>query len=269
MWPVFFYIGPLVIEFYYIFLAIGMFTGLLGTLTMGARRVKPWPIEPLMLVYLMIGGLVGARAFWVIEYQGVRPLHTALLIWRGGLAFYGGLCGGLLATSLYFRMKQVPVLEGWDILAPFVALGEAITRIGCLLNGCCWGRPTRLPWGIRFPRASYGAYLQHLEHGFIEPAARWSLPVHPTQLYSTLALLIVFFLCLYTYNRRRFTGEVFLVYLIFSCASRFAIEYLRADSARIFLNLTLYHLLSAAVVIGAGAVLMARLCVSRRDQSQV
>lgn len=141
--------------------------------------------------------------------------------------FFGGFIGGFLAAVFYLQKEKIPILHVADLIAPAIALGQFFTRIGCFLNGCCFGLPSTLPWAIKFPA--------HCAAG-ASPVG--DQPLHPTQLYSSLfGLLLFFFLknILFKPHRR---GEVFALYLIFSGGFRFGIDFIRyyEDSANFWIN---------------------------------
>jgi phosphatidylglycerol:prolipoprotein diacylglycerol transferase len=120
----------------------------------------------------VIGGLVGAKLIWAIEFSGTAPF-ASLLFSRGGLSWFGGLVGGVSTGLWFLRRRRIPLLAALSAAAPALAIGHAIGRIGCFLVGDDYGRPTTLPWGVAFPRG-------------LPPT---DVPVHPTQLYETAALV--------------------------------------------------------------------------------
>src|SRR5947209_7911921 len=105
--------------------------------------------------WLIVGGILGARSlyvitFWREQFAG-KPFWEMFMIQHGGLVFYGGFIGAVLAVVLYARLKKLQLWKVFDVLAPSLALGYSFGRVGCLLNGCCYGRACSLPWAIRFP----------------------------------------------------------------------------------------------------------------------
>ena len=147
--------------------------------------------------------------------------------WRGGMAWYGAPLGALLATLLYGRWKRIDAFEFADIGAPAVALGHAISRLGCLLAGCCFGAPTHLPWGLRFGSGSH-AYLQHLRHGWL-PGDGLTLPLHPTQPLESAGEFVIFLVLARLLAKRRFKGQVWLSYFIGYSMLRLFAESLRGE----------------------------------------
>src|SRR5207244_566989 len=139
--------------------------------------------------WLIIGSILGARTLYVItfwrEQFAQKPLWEIFMVQHGGLVFYGGFVGASLAYILYARLKKLPLWKGADILAPSIALGYVFGRIGCLMNGCCYGRPCDLPWAIHFP-ANSPPFKDQSSDGLLGPDATRSLGVHPTQVYESL-----------------------------------------------------------------------------------
>lgn len=167
-----------------------------------------------LCIVVLIGSIIGARLLSAAldwgEYAG-HP-ERLLRVWEGGLSFHGGLIGGWLAGSILTVRRRIPYGHMVDIVAPAVAIGYAVTRLGCFLNGCCYGAPTDLPWGVRFPEL---------------PPPDCTIPRHPTQLYASAAMTAIFFLLLAIKPHLRREGHLGLVFLALYSVYRFAIEYLR------------------------------------------
>jgi len=222
------------------------------------RRNEGFLIPPQAGAWGLLGALLGAKIFWAIQYTAPRHWWRAIFLWEGGLVFYGGLVGGLIVVWAYFRRHRIPPLPAADILAPYVALGEAITRVGCFLNGCCWGAVTGLPWAVSFP-AGCAAYGSHLETGLVPPGATHTLPVHPTQLYMVAGLLGAFGLLKWLLARKRFAGEVALGYLFLYGVVRFTVEIFRGDSGRPVADMTVSQLISLGLALAAAALWLWRI----------
>lgn len=218
-------------------------------LTVRASRTRPGGLEvsPMLGIWAMFGSLVGAHGFFIVQYGNIRDVWRALFVWEGGLVFYGGLFGGLLATALYLKIRNVPFLNAADSAGPYLAIGEAIARIGCLLNGCCWGAVCNLPWAVTFP-ADSPAFAQHVTDHALPHTASRSLPVHPTQIYMVIGLLIITAVLHRALFRERPAGLVFFGYVFLYGVLRFLVELVRGDSARSVLGLTVSGAISAAFV---------------------
>jgi phosphatidylglycerol:prolipoprotein diacylglycerol transferase len=187
----------------------------------------------------VIGGLVGAKLVWAIEFRGDGPF-LSLLLSRGGLSWFGGFLGGVGTGLWMLRRQRIPVIRGLAAAAPALAVGHAVGRIGCFLVGDDYGRPTSLPWGIAFPRG-------------LPPT---TIAVHPTQLYETAGLIPIAWLLMRWRRRGVDDGVVFGRYLVLAGSLRFVIEFVRVNAA-VAGPLTLAQIFSLAV-IGAGLVLLSR-----------
>ncbi len=218
----------------------------------GLRQNPPIEGNPRGGLWAFFGALIGAKAFWIIQYDTPWNVWRAVFVWMGGYVFYGGLLGGAGALLLYMRLNRLPILRSGDICVQYLALGEAITRVGCFLNGCCWGEPTHVPWGVHFPRHSY-AWLEHVKEGLLEASAPASLSVHPTQLYMVGGLVITFLLMRLLSARPHREGAIILHYCLLYGILRFSVEHFRGDSARSVLGLTVSQSISAALIVFAVA----------------
>jgi phosphatidylglycerol:prolipoprotein diacylglycerol transferase len=187
-------------------------------------------------VYILLSSIIGARLLYVLsnlnEYK-TQPVE--IIFSRSGFVFYGGLILASIITIWYLKRRDLSVGKIADVIAPSIAIGQAIGRIGCFLNGCCYGKQTTLPWGV-----------------MIAGRDPFDLtPLHPTQLYSSAGNLIIFFILTYLWKRRKFDGQIFLMYLILYAVTRFIIEFYRGDTPYILFNLTLSQLLSIFIFAGA------------------
>jgi phosphatidylglycerol---prolipoprotein diacylglyceryl transferase len=268
--PIAFQLGPLTIHWYGVMIALAFLAGL-WTATRRARRVNVAGDKIADVTFwLMIGAILGARAvyvatYWKTEFSS-RPWSEMFMIQHGGLVYYGGFIGATLAGAIYLRWKKLPQWKMADILAPSIALGSIFGRIGCLLNGCCYGRGCHLPWAIRFPSQSEGAWMQQFNQGLVgrdEP----SLPVHPTEIYDALLNLALYFGLAWLFRRKKFDGQVFATYFIGYALCRFIVEYFRGDYPPDHLHngLTSAQLVSVPIFI-AGVALYALL--SRRIEAR-
>jgi phosphatidylglycerol:prolipoprotein diacylglycerol transferase len=174
--------------------------------------------------------LVGARAHFVLTQWGrfaAEPL-TALAVWSGGLHAPGGIVAAMVAAPAVLRRYGIPWRRYLDATLPAAGVSLAIVRVGCLLNGCCFGTLCAWPWGIRFPHASY-VFLVHAEAGLVAPDASASAPVHPLQLYFAAAALLMAASGWWAARHKRYDGEVALVSLFVFAATSAVLELFRAD----------------------------------------
>jgi phosphatidylglycerol:prolipoprotein diacylglycerol transferase len=186
---------------------------------------------------VVVCALVGSRMLYLANHlDEARSAWDWVRLSSGGIVAYGGFLGGTAGAWLVFG-RGMGLLAAADLMTPSVALGTGLTRIGCFLNGCDFGTPTALPWGLRFPRGS-PAWLEHLGSGVsldgarVVPGSDWSLPVHPTQLYEAAAALVLFALTLRLRGRARFHGQIFLFFFAGYGVARAAIELVRGDPSR-------------------------------------
>lgn len=235
-------------------LALAFLVGTLAAVRSLNRREPPIPVTTLCGVWAFVGALLGAKAFWIAQYDSISNLWRVVFFWESGLVFYGGLIGAIVGLVGYLKFNKLPVLVVADACAPFVALGEAITRVGCFLNGCCWGRVSDVPWALAFPRSS-PVFEQHAHEHLVSPTAMASLPVHPTQLYMVLGLMAAFALLLWAGRRARYAGQTTLLYLFLYGIVRFTVEIFRGDCPRSLMNFTLSQMISFGLIVAAGIAL--------------
>jgi phosphatidylglycerol:prolipoprotein diacylglycerol transferase len=199
--------------------------------------------------WLIVGTIIGARAlhvvtYWKEDFAG-QPFWEIFAVWRGGLVYYGGLIGASLAGLLYSRVKKIPLWKLADVLSPSIALGYVFGRVGCLLNGCCFGRECHLLWAVQYP-------VGHETH----PVGSAAVPVHPSQIYDSLLSLILYFALAWLYRRKKFDGQVFATYLLCYAVTRSVVETYRGDytAPHLHWGLTPAHLISIGI-FAAGAAL--------------
>ncbi len=204
----------------------------------------------------VVGGLIGAK-LW---YWALYPRWDALFS-RSGMVWYGGLAGGSLAVLMNGWRLKIPTRLTADLVAPALAVGYAMGRIGCFLVQDDYGVPTTLPWGLKFPEGLPASTAANLgEWGIDIPpgtAPFEVLAVHPTQLYEVAAMLLVFWILWRLRANRHGMGWLFGIYLVTAGAERFLIEFIRAKDDRILGSLTVAQLASVAV-IAIGVALMSR-----------
>ncbi len=218
-----------------------MLLGLLSAIVLAEYRARQAGYAPEMIwdlaTALFIPGIIGARVYYLVQHgdkvfvgkQGLPEiLFAAVNLSEGGLVLYGGLIAGTVAYFVFCFWKHLPPLRIADIITPSVCVGIGFGRIGCLLNGCCFGDRCELPWGIVFPHDSV-PFLALVQRGFLAPDALATPPLHPTQIYSSLDGFFTAALVLWYSRFRRVPGDVFGLALLILPVSRFLIEFLRGD----------------------------------------
>jgi len=217
MRPILFSLGDISIHAYGFMLALAFLAGILISIRYARKEGLKGDVILDLALYVIIAAIVGARLVYVLgQWDQYRDnLIDVIMVQKGGLVFLGGLLAAIGVVALYARIKQIPILKLLDILTPGSAIGYAITRIGCFLNGCCFGLPTDLPWGMAFPPGAL-AYFYFQE-----------MRLHPTQLLSSASMFAAFLILVILYKFKKLDGQIFYWGLIFYSVYRFAVEFLR------------------------------------------
>ncbi len=210
MHPILFEVGPVIVYSYGFMLMVAFLLSIFVAIREAKARAIAVESVYDLAFFILIGGLIGARLAFVFYNWPLFALNPweALAVWEGGLSFYGGLIGGLVAGLIFVYWKNLVLEDMFDIVGISLPLGISIGRVGCFLNGCCYGKPTHLPWGVFFPGVGYKA--------------------HPTQLYELFYTFLIF-LIVYFFRYRIGRGNVFLVFLLLYSFFRFLNEFLRVN----------------------------------------
>lgn len=227
------------------------FVGSTWIATWRARREKLDPEVILdMAFWIFLTGLISARLFYCVQYWGqdINSLLDAVQYWKGGIVYYGGVLGGVLAFFAYRHFNPFPLRPYMDVMAPAIMVGTLFGRLGCFLNGCCYGDVCNLPWAVRFPKPS-PPWSFEWSNKLIPADALYSLPLHPTQIYSALDALVILILLSAFYPLRRRDGEVLGLLMITYPVTRFLIEYLRNDEGVFFAGLTISQNISVLLLL--------------------
>jgi phosphatidylglycerol:prolipoprotein diacylglycerol transferase len=218
MHPIIFRIGPLTLYSYGLALAVAFVVATL--IVYNSAKTEGLDTTKLLDLgfYGILFGIIGSRILYILQNPSefiASPLRIFML-WEGGLVFYGGILGGILATIFLLKKYRLPFWKTMDVLAPPLVLAQAIGRVGCFMAGCCYGKPSGLPWAVTFNNPNTLA-----QKGF---------SLHPTQLYHSIANLIIFcILFFFVRKRKQFNGQIFCLYLCMYPFARFFIEFFRGD----------------------------------------
>jgi len=248
MHPILFSIGDWPVYTYGVLLALAYLAGL----QMAVIRARRQGIDATKVmdfgIYLIIAALVGAKLMLVIvdfDYFRTRPAELLSLVRAGGV-FYGGLLAALVVGLWLVKRYQLPAWTTADLAAPGIALGHVVGRLGCLAAGCCYGRPTDVPWAITFTNPLAAANV----------GTPLNVALHPTQLYDAGAELVILIGLLATERMgRTFAGRTFWLYMLLYAISRFVIEIYRGDERGMMLGLPTSQLVSVLLVPVALAML--------------
>ncbi len=252
MHPTLVKLGPLELHAYGFLLAVSFFCGIALAARRAPRRgLSPESVYDTSLV-IVLAAILGARLMYVFFHrEEMLSVVDMIAVWRGGLTMYGGVMAAMAASWLYLRRKKLPFLPMADVVAPSLGLGLMLTRVGCFLNGCCYGKPTQLPWGVTFPDEAFGGRVFG------------STPLHPTQLYSSLLGLVILVVLLLADRKRRADGQLFALYLILASAGHFALDFWRYYEANVYILGALT--VNQVIAIGACLAGVALFAAARRN----
>lgn len=222
MHPILFNAGPITIYSYGVLLASAYLLGL----WLAVKRARAAGVDPTrimdLLIWVIIAALVGAKALlFIVEFdQFTSSWQEFTTLLRSGGVFYGGLIAAVVVCIYQLRKHKLPLWTSGDLFAPGIALGYMVGRLGCLLAGCCFGRPTDVAWAVTFTDP-----IANLNVG-----TPLNIPLHPTQVYESAAGLVILLLLLGLERiGRAFPGRTFWLFVLFYSVSRFIIEFYRGD----------------------------------------
>ena len=229
MHPILFVIGPLTVYSFGLMLAVAVIacSYLMGCDAVRVSIAKDTVYD--FVFWVALSGILGSRIFYVLinlDYFIETPSEL-FQIQHGGLAWQGGLILGFAAAIIYLKKKKLPVLKFLDLASPYAALGQAIGRVGCFLNGCCYGQP--VAWGLYFP-----VHHAHL---------------HPTQIYESIGLVIVFVVLRRLNMVQHPPGRVLFAYLMSAALLRFIVQFFRYDYDPIFFGIGLFQWICAVIFL--------------------
>ena len=249
MHPILFEVGDWPVYAYGVLLAIAYLAALQLAVVRARRRGIDGSRVMDLGIYLIIAALVGAKLMLVLvdfEYFVREPAEILSLIRAGGV-FYGGLIAAVGVALWLVRRYELPMWTTADLFAPGIALGHVIGRFGCLLAGCCYGRPTSVPWAITFTDPAAAANV----------GTPLGIPLHPTQLYDAGAELLILVVLLATERKGRpFPGRTFWLYILLYGTSRLLIEVFRGDDRGMVLGVSTSQFVSLVAIPLAVAVLL-------------
>ncbi|MGD9142171.1 MAG: prolipoprotein diacylglyceryl transferase [bacterium] len=246
--------GSVGIRSYGVMLAIAFWLGI----ELSARIARKRGFDPLIIVDLglviLLSSVAGSRFLYVISHLSdfSGDPWGVFKVWEGGLTFYGGLIAAVVTGVLYIKRRRLPASEITDILAPQIALGIAIARVGCFLNGCCFGKESSLPWACAFPPDSLAGSVMH------------GLRLHPVQIYAVIANLIIAIALWRLLKRKLPAGTVFSCLLVFYGAWRFIVDFWRYYEDEMLLgsggvSVSVNQVVSIVlIIVGIGLLLRSR-----------
>lgn len=234
-------IGPITIHSYGVLVASGFLLGIAWAVHIGKREGMDGQAIMDTAFWIIIAAIVGSRIAFVLvnlDHYLQNPLDF-FKIWQGGLVFYGGLIGAVIAVALCVRKYGLDLWSFADVAAPAVALGHAIGRLGCFFAGCCYGLETHVPWAVEF-------------HD-VKSIAPLGVPLHPTQLYDSANEFIIFLILTAIRPWRKFTGQIWWTWVGLYAIGRFIVEFYRGDPRGLYFG----GAISTSQIVGVGAVALA------------
>ena len=250
MYPVLFHIGAFAVHTYGVFVAMAVLSAIALALREARREGEDANKILDLCFYILVAAIIGSRILYVlINWSAFRHDPFEIVrIWHGGLVFYGGFIGALIAALWYIRRKGLPLLKTADIIAPSIAFGQFVGRIGCFFSGCCYGKTCDLPWAVIFTQT--------------ESLAPKGVPLHPTQLYSSLNSLFIFLVLVGLRRIKGFNGQIFWSYVLLYGVTRSILEHFRGDERGMFVE----GMLSTSQLIGltVAVIAIAMMIILRR-----
>jgi len=251
MHPVLFQIGPFPIHTYGFLIAVGFLVAVTVIRRLAARSGLDVERVADLTFWSLLVGFAGARALFVMtrwDYFMQNPI-AIFQVWQGGLVFFGGPLAVLPFFAWYSRKHRLPVWKVGDVLVPGLAIAHAFGRLGCIGAGCCYGRPTHAEWGFKFYSDLVDVHLR-------------GVYLHPTQLYESISMMVLFAGLILTFVRKRFDGQVVLMYFMTYPLIRSVIETFRGDTIRGFVIdglLSTSQFISILVFLGASVFFFYRM----------
>jgi phosphatidylglycerol:prolipoprotein diacylglycerol transferase len=251
MHPLLFHLGSIPIHTYGVMIALGFLAALLVLRMLAPKEGLELDTVFDFAFLCLLSGFLGARFLFILTRLNdfMSDPVSIFKVWEGGLVFYGGPLAAIPVLFWYTRKKKLNIWKLGDISAPALTIGHFFGRFGCFSAGCCYGKPTNSPLGVKF----YSP--------LVDPALR-GVPLHPTQLYEAFSLLVLFIGLLYVQRTKKFDGQTMLVYLMAYPIIRSLIEIYRGDVIRGFIIdniLSTSQFISILVFVAAGTVLYRRL----------
>ncbi|NQT10421.1 MAG: prolipoprotein diacylglyceryl transferase [Desulfobacteraceae bacterium] len=234
MHPVLLKLGSFSIYTYGFFIAMGFIAGILLAKS-EAKKLGEDPEKIMDLsFYVLIAAILGSRLLYIFINPEIflSDILEIFRIWNGGLVFYGGFIAALIVGLSYLKIKKMPLWRTMDIAALSLVLGQFLGRLGCFSAGCCYGKACNLPWAVTFTNP--------------DTLAPIGIPLHPTQLYHAISNLSIFVFLWFFRRRKKFSGQLFWLYVMLYAVSRSFIEIFRGD----FRGEPVFGVLSVAQAIG-------------------
>jgi phosphatidylglycerol:prolipoprotein diacylglycerol transferase len=237
MHPILFHIGSFTVYSYGLMIALGIVAGVAYLVIQGKREVDlTFDQANALFLYIFLAALIGGKVFLFLEEPRVYFAHVERLLKGAGFVFYGSFLFSVPTMLWFFKRNKLDTFKMLDIMAITTCLVHMFGRIGCFMAGCCYGNPTTSVFGVSFTDPAC----------YADPKG---VPLHPTQLYEASYIFMVMIFLFYMRSRRKFYGQLFLLYLLLYGAGRIAIEIFRGDQTRGYVFNVISHSQFIAMMI--------------------
>ena len=259
MYPLLIKLGPIPIHTYGFMIALGFLTAIFTIRKLSERAQLDVERVLDLTFWVLLVGFLGCRVLFILtrfSFFLSDPL-AMFKVWEGGLVFLGGPIFAMPFTVWYLRKYKLPLWKTMDAMIPGLAIAHALGRLGCLAAGCCYGKPTGSDWGVR------------LYSELVDPQFQ-GIALHPTQIYESASLLVLFAGLLYVFKNKKFDGQVILTYFIAYPVIRSIVEVFRGDLIRGFIIddlLSTSQFISALIFIAASVTLFIRIRQVRSEHA--
>jgi phosphatidylglycerol:prolipoprotein diacylglycerol transferase len=242
---------------YGVMLALGTLAGVFAAMRLTRREGLSTDTVIDLGFWAVIAGVLGAKTWFIVQFWGsVQDKMDLFRNFRSGLVFYGGIVGAAIVVAWFARFRKLPVAQMLDVAGPCAMLGLAFGRIGCFLNGCCWGKATTAWYGVRFGQVFEDnrligslPYFDQIDKHLITDADKLTLPVIPTQLIESASVLAVFVILVLMRRTRKFFGEQVSLMLVLYGMVRFTVEFFRGDNSPVLAGLSPAQVFSVCMFI--------------------
>jgi phosphatidylglycerol:prolipoprotein diacylglycerol transferase len=266
--PIFIQIGDFAIRWFGVMMATGFLVAFFNMNYQAKREGLNQQAISDMLIWILVGGLMGARiayviANWPTEFAS-DPI-SMFYVQRGGLIYYGGLIGGIISSLIYVKIKKMSALSVADVAATSIPIGQAFGRVGCFLNGCCYGKVTAAPIGVEYPINS-SPWIEQVNHHLIDSSSRCTLSVHPVQLYESCFSILIFLSLVFILRKQKFSGITASCYLLLYGILRFVMEFFRGDERQKISSITIAQGISLLIIAGGIVLFLYSLWYSKNKK---
>ena len=253
MFPDLIKIGNFTIHTYGVLVALGLLSAYFISLYLAKKENLDRSHVENLFIYTVIGGIVGARAAYVLEHRDqFRSLIDIIAIWNGGIDWFGAFIGGSITLITLLKIYKIPILKVGDVASVSVALGHTLGRIGCTCAGCCYGKPV--------PEDSPFRDIAIVFPNNPNTVAPHGVPLYPTQPAEAIGNFLIFIILFIMYRNKKFDGQIFSMYLVMYGIERFLLEFWRGVTPPLpVINLTWNQIISIGSVVVGLLILLYRL----------